>query len=114
MAEEIELEKCNFQNFRSPMTLTLDRVIRHTVGIPSRISHRPLSTYQISLKSEITFCYWTDGRMYRRMYVRTDIPTDGYFRPPLMLLGQLGRVDLKINYRTVFELSEFGFTYTSK
>jgi len=31
MAEEIDLEKCNFWNFRSPVTLTLDRVIRHTV-----------------------------------------------------------------------------------
>jgi len=29
-AKEIELEKCNFQNFRSPMTLILDRVIGHT------------------------------------------------------------------------------------
>jgi len=26
MAEEIDLEKCNFQNSRSPVTLTLDRV----------------------------------------------------------------------------------------
>jgi len=33
MAEEIDLEKCNFRNFRSPvtLTLTLDRVIRPTV-----------------------------------------------------------------------------------
>jgi len=31
MAEEIEVEKCNFRNFRTPATLTLDRVIRHTV-----------------------------------------------------------------------------------
>jgi len=33
MAEEIDLEKCNFRNFRSPvtLTLTLDRVTRHTV-----------------------------------------------------------------------------------
>jgi len=26
MAEEIDLEKCNFQNFSSPVTLTLDWV----------------------------------------------------------------------------------------
>jgi len=31
---------------------------------------------------------WTGIRMY--------VPSDGYFRPPLMLLGRLGGVDLKI------------------
>jgi len=31
MVEEIDLEKCNFENFRSSVTLTLDRVIRHIV-----------------------------------------------------------------------------------
>jgi len=31
MAEEIELEKCNFWNFTDAVTLTLNRVIRHTV-----------------------------------------------------------------------------------
>jgi len=30
------------------------------------------------------------------MDVCTDIPTDGHFRPPLVLLGRLGAVDLKI------------------
>ena len=32
MAEEIELEKCNFRNFRDAvtLTLTLNQVIRHT------------------------------------------------------------------------------------
>jgi len=86
MAEEINLEKCNFRNFRSPVTLTLrsDRVIWHT----SCISHRPLSTYQFSLKSEKLF-------VDRRTDVRTDVPTDGHFRPPLMLLGRLRGVDLK-------------------
>jgi len=53
--EEIDLEKCNFRNFRSPMTLTLDRVI----WILSSISNRRLSTYQISLKLE-KLC--VDGR----------------------------------------------------
>jgi len=36
------------------LTLTLDR----SYGIPSCISHRPLSTYQISLESEKTL--WID------------------------------------------------------
>jgi len=33
MAEEIEFEKCNFRNFTDAvtLTLTLNRVIRHTV-----------------------------------------------------------------------------------
>jgi len=31
MPEEIDLEKRNFQNFRGPVTLTLDWVMWHTV-----------------------------------------------------------------------------------
>jgi len=31
MAEEIDVEKCNFRNFRVPVTLTLDHVIQHTI-----------------------------------------------------------------------------------
>ena len=53
-------------------------------GIPSCITHWALSTYQISLKSEKLF---VDGR--------TDVPTDGHFRPPL--IGRLGVVNLKLN-----------------
>jgi len=37
---------------------------------------------------------WTDGRM--------DVPTDGHFRPPLMLLGRLGGVDLKGGIATAY------------
>jgi len=49
-------------------------------GIPSCITHRALSTYQISLKSEKLFVdRWTD------------VPTDGHFRPPLILLGSTWR-----------------------
>jgi len=59
MAEEIDVEQCNFRNFRSPVTLTLTLIGSH--GIPLCISHRTLSTYQISLKSEKLF---VDGRTY--------------------------------------------------
>jgi len=43
---------------------------------------------------------------------RTDVPTDGHFRPPLMLLGQLGGVDLNIEkcYRRNF-LKEVSIKY---
>ena len=58
-------------------------------GIPSCITHRPLPTYQISLKSKKLFVDgWTE--------VRTDVPTDGHFSP-LILLGRLLEVDLKTN-----------------
>jgi len=46
MAEETDLEKCNFRNFRSLMTLTLtlDRVIRHTdVHHSATFSYTPKS-----------------------------------------------------------------------
>jgi len=75
MVEEIDLEKCNFLNFRSPVTLTLDRVIRHTVV------HQSLTSMHIPNCGQ--------------MDVHTDIPTDRQTFPPLMLLGRLGRVDLK-------------------
>jgi len=55
------------------LTLTLDRVIRHTV-----VHQSSNSIYQISLKSEKNFLW-----------------TDRHFRPPLVLLGRLGGVDLK-------------------
>jgi len=49
MAEEIDLEKCNFRNFTSSvtLTLTLDRV----EVILMRISGRDLPTHQIRSKS---------------------------------------------------------------
>jgi len=35
-------------------------------------------------------------------YGRTDVPTDAHFRPPVMLLGRLGGVDLtKCNHNTM-------------
>jgi len=42
-AEEIDLEKCNFRNFRSSVTLTLDRIEVTRVGI----SGQGLPTHQI-------------------------------------------------------------------
>ena len=55
--EEIDLEMCNFRNFRSSMTLTLDRV----EVILACISGRGLPTYQIRAKS---------GKLY--VDIRTD------------------------------------------
>ena len=57
-------------------------------GIPSCITHRPLPIYQISLKSKKLF---VDGRTDVWTYGRTDI------FPPLILLGWLLEVDLKIS-----------------
>jgi len=57
---EIDLEKCTFRNFRSSMTLTLDRVEVTLV----QICGRGLPTYQIRWKSEKLF---VDERMDGRM-----------------------------------------------
>ena len=59
------------------MTLTLDRVILHTV-----VHHSSTSTYTLNF-IEIKDFLWTDGR------------TGGHLRPTL--LGRLGGVDLTIN-----------------
>ena len=63
VAEEIDVEKCNFRNFGSSvtLTLTLDRVEVTLV----RICGRGLPTHQIRWKSEKTFCVRTDGRTDR-------------------------------------------------
>jgi len=56
MAEKIEFEKCNFRNFRGPMTLTLTPVIRHTV-----VHHSLTSMYVPNfIAIGQTFCGWTD------------------------------------------------------
>jgi len=60
MVEETDLEKCNFGNFRSPVTLTLtvDRVIRHTV-----MHHSSTSIYApnfIEIRKKLFVYGWTD------------------------------------------------------
>jgi len=82
MAEKIDLEKCNFQNITSPVTLTLNRVIQHTV-----VRHLLTSIYVPNFTEIGQNFLWTDGRTY--------VPTDRHFRPHLMLVGRLEGVDLK-------------------
>ena len=66
-------------DFQGLVTLTLNRVILHTV-----MHQSSTSTYiQNFVEIEETFCGRTDER------------TDGHLRPTL--LGQLGGVDLKRN-----------------
>jgi len=56
MAEEIDLELCNFRNFRRSVTLILDQVEVTLV----RTSGRGLPTHQIKAKSETFVDGWTD------------------------------------------------------
>jgi len=58
-AEEIDLEKCNFRNFGSSLTLTLDRVEVTLV----RICGRDLPTHQIR---------WKSGKTFVDVRIRTD------------------------------------------
>jgi len=83
MAEEIAFEKGRISNFEGlvTLTLTLDRVILHSI-----VHHSSTSTYDPNfIEIEKTFCGRTD--------VRTDGRTDGHLRPAL--LDRLWRVDLK-------------------
>jgi len=68
MAEETDLEKCNFSNLRSPVTLTLDRVIWHNV-----VHHSSTSIY--TPKIETGKKLLVDGRTYVRTDVRTYVRT---------------------------------------
>jgi len=96
MAEEIDVEKCNFQNFRSPvtLTLTLDRVIRHTIMHHSSISIYTLNFIEI-------------GKIFRG---QTDVPTNVYFTPPLMLLGWLRRRSQPKNWHNKHIVTTNNFT----
>ena len=79
MAEEIGFENGRNSNFQGlvNLTLTLDPVIRHTV-----VHHSSTSTYIPNfIEIEETFGGRTDGRT---------------FFPPLILLGRLLEVDLKM------------------
>jgi len=57
MAEEIHLEKCNFRTFRGTvtLTLTLDRIIRHTVV------HQSLTSTYVTNFIEIGKTFFVDG-----------------------------------------------------
>ena len=77
MAEEIDFEKCNFRNLEA-RDLDLDLESGHT-------AYHHVSLIDLYVQSDKLF---VDGR--------TDVPTDGRTFPPLMLLGRLGGVHLKI------------------
>ena len=89
MAEEIGFENGRNSNFEGLVTLilTLDPPIRHTV-----VHHSSTCTYTPNfIQIEETFCGRTDVD-----YGRTDVRTYGHF-PPIILLGRLLEVDLKIS-----------------
>jgi len=78
------------------MTLTLNRVIWHTV-----MHHSSTSMYVPNfIEIGQSFCGWT----YERIDERTDGPTDGWTFPPLMVLGWLGGVDLiKLDCNSIYQ-----------
>jgi len=80
MAEEIAFENGWISNFEGLMTLTLDRVILHTI-----VHHSSTSTYMTNF-IEIKKLF-VDGRTDVRKHVRTYGRTDGHLR--LALLGRL-------------------------
>jgi len=62
MGEEIAFENGRISDYQGLVTLTLDRVILHTV-----MHHSSTSTYTPNvIEIEETFCGRTDGRMDRR------------------------------------------------
>jgi len=78
------LKSAIFGTSEVTLTLTLDRVIWHTV-----VHRSSTSIYTPNfIETGKTFCGRTDVHM--------DVLTDRHFRPPLMLLGRLRGVDLII------------------
>jgi len=85
--QEIAFKNGWISDFQGFVTLTLNRVILHTI-----MHHSSTSTYIPNLiEIEETFCGWTDGR------------TDGHLR--LTALGRLGGVNLKMKTRHPIENS---------
>jgi len=87
MGEEIAFENGQFSDFEGlvTLTLTLDRVILHTV-----MHHSSTSAYTLNfIEIKETFCGRTDIQTYRQKYGGTD----GQLKPTL--LGQLVGVDQK-------------------
>jgi len=69
MAEKIAFKNGLISQFEGLVTLTLDRVILHTV-----VHHSSTSTYTPNFNEiEETFCVLTDERTYVRTDGRTDI-----------------------------------------
>jgi len=67
MAEEIAFENGRIPNFEEIVTLTLDRIILHTV-----VHHSSTCTYLPNvIEIKETFCGRTDGRTDVRTYGRT-------------------------------------------
>jgi len=60
MGEEIAFENSRISNFQGLVTLTVDRVVLHTI-----MHHSWTFTYIPNfVKIEETFCGWTDGRTF--------------------------------------------------
>ena len=84
MAEEIAFENGRISNFEVLVTLTLDRVILHTV-----VYHSSTSTYTPNFNEiKETFCRRTDVRTYRHL-------------PPALLGRLCRRVDLENTVNSV-------------
>jgi len=67
---EIAFENGQISNFQGFVTLTLDRVILHTVMHHS--SCRPLPTYQLDcIEIELTFYGRTEGRTFETHFIRS-------------------------------------------
>jgi len=67
MGEEIAFENGQISDFQGLMTLTLDRVILHTV-----MHHSSISTYTPNfIKIEEIFCGRTDGRTFEMYFIRS-------------------------------------------
>jgi len=85
MVEETDLEKCNFWNFRSSVTLTL--ILDQVEVILVRISSRDIPTHQIRSKLEKLF---------------VDVRMDGWMdRPKFQFIRSSLGDDLKIRNRKI-------------
>jgi len=92
MAEKIAVENGQISNFEGLVTLTMNRVILHTI-----VHHSPTSIDMSNITEiEETFCGWTDVCRYVCTYACMEGQTNIHLRPAL-LGGLCQRVNLKIH-----------------
>ena len=90
MAEQIAIENGRISNFEGLVTLTLDRVILHTV-----VHHSSTATYMPNLvEVEETLCGPTDGQIHGRTFetcfIRSTLLKSRY-KKVLSLTGSIAR-----------------------
>ena len=100
MAKEIAFENCLISNFEGLVTVTLDRVVLHTI-----VHHSSTSTYTPNFTEIKETFLWADGCTYLVTYLQRHLPTYLQSRDPHGTRGNMYRQSDEI-WIVVFAICE--------